>query len=243
MGSSLPSGFKQWLRDLRRPFDRAHAFRKLRDFHSSPRTLGDVVDHAIHFGTHGLFRVNSLQQRSEIMGLADEVAKLEPRIILEIGTANAGTLFIWSHCAKAKVISCDLLDKSAVRRFYEAFPPAESRCTVTMMSGDSHAPEFRKRVESELGGERVDFLFIDGDHTANGVAQDYRDYSGLVRPGGIIAFHDILESQPLPTNQVYHFWKKLKPLVKHKEFVNGPNQCGFGIGMIRVPGTGAPKVD
>lgn len=233
---------KQVFRDLRRPFDRADAFRKLRVFHASPRTLAEVVDHAIHFGTHGIFRVNSLQQRSEIMGLAEEVATLNPEVILEIGTANAGTLFIWSHCAKSKVISCDLLDKAAVRKFYEAFPPADSNCKVTMMSGDSHAPEFRKRVESELGGERVDFLFIDGDHTANGVAQDYRDYSGLVRPGGIIAFHDILENQPLPTNQVFHFWKKLKPLAEHREFVNAAGQCGFGIGMIRVPAAGAPSV-
>jgi predicted O-methyltransferase YrrM len=237
------SAFKKLSKDLRRPFDKAHAFRKLRKFHASPHTLTEVVDNAIRFGTHGIYRVNSLQQRSEIMSLADEVAKLAPQIILEIGTANAGTLFIWSHCAKSKVITCDLLDMSPVEAFYQAFPPTGSGCRVVPTSGDSHTPEFRKRIENELGGKQVDFLFIDGDHTLDGVAKDYRDYSGLVRPGGIIAFHDILESQPFPTNQVFHFWKKLKPLVEHKEFVNGPNQCGFGIGMIRVPDAGAPAVD
>ena len=81
----------------------------------------------------------------------------------------------------------------------------------------------------------VDFLFIDGDHTESGVAQDYNDYKGFVRPGGIIAFHDIIENQPLPDNLVYHFWKKVKSGLVTEEFVDDPKQCGFGIGIIRVP--------
>ena len=56
-----------------------------------------------------------------------------------------------------------------------------------------------------------------------------------MRPGGLIGFHDIVESQPLPTNQVYHLWKNVRKEAVTEEFVNDPKQCGFGIGIVRVP--------
>ena len=56
-----------------------------------------------------------------------------------------------------------------------------------------------------------------------------------MRPGGIIAFHDILENQPLPVNQVYHLWKVLRDELDTEEFVQDSEQCGYGIGIVRVP--------
>jgi hypothetical protein len=41
------------------------------------------------------------------------------------------------------------------------------------------------------GGWGCRSLFIDGDHTYEGVRRDFEMYSPLVRKGGIIAFHDI----------------------------------------------------
>ena len=80
--------------------------------------------------------------------------------------------------------------------------------------------------------------FIDGDHTEAGVTADCNDDKDFVRPGGLIAFHDIVEHQPLPTNQVFHLWKRLKTLAPVEEFINDPKQCGFGIGLLHVPATG-----
>ncbi len=36
----------------------------------------------------------------------------------------------------------------------------------------------------------IDLLFIDGDHTYQGVVQDIEDWTPRVKPGGIVAFHD-----------------------------------------------------
>ena len=36
----------------------------------------------------------------------------------------------------------------------------------------------------------VDFVFIDGDHTYQGLREDWEAWSGLVAPGGVIALHD-----------------------------------------------------
>ncbi len=36
----------------------------------------------------------------------------------------------------------------------------------------------------------IDFLFIDGDHSWNGIDRDWRDWSVHLAPGGIVALHD-----------------------------------------------------
>lgn len=221
-------------RKIRAPFNRRGALAELERFHSKQRSLSEVVDAAIKFPSKGLFRVESVQIRSEIMALTHAVAELKPKNILEIGTDRGGTLFIWSHLASKKVVSCDLRDSGVRRQLYESFPPPSSGCNVIHLSGDSHDPAFSKKVEAQFSGEQVDFLFIDGDHTENGVEQDYHDYKHMVRPGGLIAFHDIVEKQPVSSNQVYYFWKRLKLTVSCEEFVDSPDQTGFGIGLIKV---------
>jgi len=167
------------------------------------------------------------------------VQVIEPKIILEIGTASGGTCLIWPYIASWRVITCDLKDMSYQRPLFTRFPPPGSQCTVTLMSGNSHSPDFRADVARELNDTKVDFLFIDGDHTEDGVAADYMKYKEFVRPRGLIAFHDIVESQPLPTNQVNRLWKRLKPLAEVEEFVNDPSQRRFGIGLPHVPKQGA----
>jgi predicted O-methyltransferase YrrM len=77
----------------------------------------------------------------------------------------------------------------------------------------------------------LDYLFIDGDHTYDGVKQDFEMYSPMVRPGGIIVFHDIVE-HPSSTCKVDKFWAEVKQGRKHKEFVNDWKQGQYGIGVI-----------
>ena len=233
----MPGFFRNISRDLRAPLHRKRAFDLLAQLHSENLPLEGVVERAIKLGTNGWYRVRSLQVLSEITALAREVAALKPQVILEIGTARGGTSLIWAHIAEKKLITCDLLDKKGFGDLVRAFPPPGSQCEVSVLIGDSHSAEFLERVRKELDGEPVDFLFIDGDHTEAGVRQDYEFYSPLVRPGGLIAFHDIVDDQPLETNQVQNFWKKIKPGREIKEFVDNPQQCGFGIGVLKVPET------
>jgi predicted O-methyltransferase YrrM len=47
--------------------------------------------------------------------------------------------------------------------------------------------------------QQIDLLFIDGAHEYDAVLQDYEQWSPLVRPGGTIAFHDVvMEDNPDP---------------------------------------------
>jgi hypothetical protein len=57
--------------------------------------------------------------------------------------------------------------------------------------------------------DQVDLLFIDGDHTYEGVKADYDLYGPLVRRGGVLAFHDILHHDNYPELGVDRFWHSL----------------------------------
>lgn len=229
-------------RVLRQPFHARQAFRRLDEYHARPRRLEEVVDWAMNFGGSGYMRVKTLQIRSEILALARAVQSIAPRIILEIGTASGGTALIWSYLASERVITCDLKDMTYQAPLFTRFPPPGSRCQISLLTGDSHRADFKAQVERALGGAQVDFLFIDGDHSEQGVTADYRDYKGFVRPGGLIAFHDIVEKQPLPGNEVFRLWQRLKPLAETEAFIDNPAQCGFGIGLMHVPAQGAPDL-
>ena len=90
-----------------------------------------------------------------------------------------------------------------------------------------------KEVEKILNGRKVDFLFIDGDHTYEGVKKDFEMYASLVKQG-IIAFHDIAPGPKEYGGDVPDFWKEIKGNFPYKEIVQDWNQGGYGIGIIYV---------
>lgn len=231
----MPRLFKSISRRLRQPFNSLYGHHRLKEYHSKKRSLEEVIDWAMNFGGGGYMTVQTLQIPTEITQLSKAVQAINPEIIVEIGTARGGTLLIWSYLASKRVITCDLNDMSLQRPLFSQFPPPGSTCQVTLLSGNSHDANFKARLAQELNGKKADFMFIDGDHTESGVEADFNDYKEFVRPGGLIAFHDIVEKQPLPTNQVYHLWKRIKVGADVQEFVADPNQCGFGIGLLRIP--------
>lgn len=224
--------FRDTSRKLRAPINRYVAIKKLGKFHQIDRDISEIVDTGIDLGTHGLYKVNSVQKRSEILNLVEHVNELSPENVLEIGTYNGGTLFMWANITKNKVVTCDLRNPSHRSELYKEFAPGNSKCKVVALEGDSHSEEFIKRVHKEFENKKLDFLFIDGDHTEKGVEADFYNYKDMVRKGGIIAFHDILENQPVEGNQVYYFWEKIKENYNYEEFVDDSGQCGFGIGIL-----------
>lgn len=86
-----------------------------------------------------------------------------------------------------------------------------------------------------LAGRKADLLFIDGDHSYVGVRLDYELWKGLVRPGGYIAFRDILPHARSSVSEVDRLWAELRPNHKYWEFISDPQQGWAGIGVIQLP--------
>ena len=160
---------------------------------------------------------------------------------MEIGTADGGTLFMLSRVADpaALLVSLDLpggkfgggYPKWKTKLFREMRLPAQR---IELLRADSHEPGSLARVRELLGGRPLDLLFIDGDHTYAGVKQDFEMYGPLVRPGGLIGFHDINEHPDRSFGgDVPRFWEELKATRDVEEFIENPGQ-GYGIGVLRV---------
>lgn len=188
------------------------------------------------------YDIGMTQQQLEIRTLATLVRELRPRCILEIGTSRGGTFYIWTRLAEddATLISVDLppawtLDDPEEARKLALFNSFRlDRQSVHFVRRDSHLPETQNEVRSLLRGTPVDFLFIDGDHSYEGVKRDFLDYGPLVRPGGIIAFHDIVYHFAGLGGDVSRFWAEISQEHHGRALIADPQQDGFGIGVIRV---------
>jgi len=213
-----------------------YAFLKIKKL--SPNSLDDLVDFSFD-GAAGLIR--PLQVRNEISELLRILDEMKPKVVIEVGTAGGGTLFLFCHIATedATIISIDFPD----RRFgggyprwkiplYKAFSLPEQK--LYLLRADSHSQETLGKIKNILDGRKVDFVFIDGDHTYEGVKRDFEMYSPLLSSSGLLAFHDIVVHPEEVGCEVSKFWGEVTASTKYKHtlIVNDPKQTSCGIGIL-----------
>ncbi len=73
-----------------------------------------------------------------------------------------------------------------------------------------HVPQFSREAAQQLGrtfaadANYPELIFVDGDHTYQGVRQDILDYYPLLAPGGIMIFHDYLPAVDEANREAIH---------------------------------------
>lgn len=185
------------------------------------------------------------QLPGEIWPFAEWLWNRHPHNVLEIGVRHGGTSALWHGLCTGQVIGIDWNGADSLRDTQESrgkeLELAYDRYRFVL--GDSHLALTQYKVLHYLNHndcadyDRVDFIFIDGDHSYKGVRQDFYEYRHLLAAGGCIAFHDIVDT-PTTRNAgqgVFRFWNELKDRYPDnwKEFcVNG--EWG-GIGAIVLP--------
>ena len=182
------------------------------------------------------------QRGSELAQLLRLLRRTPLRVVVEIGSAAGGTMYAWCRASSraALIVSIDLPggefgggygeEGMAAMRGY-----ARSHQQVRFLREDSHAPETLEQLRTLLGGREVDFLMIDGDHTYAGVRSDFESFVPLVRPGGLVALHDIVPGPQANVGGVPEFWREIRDGFEHRELVESWEQGGYGIGVIRLP--------
>jgi len=185
----------------------------------------------------GTLEIPALQNTNEILPLLELVESENARAVVEIGSAQGGTLFMLARAAAADaiVVSIDLPwgewgSGYPVSRtpLYRSFARRQQRVELR---ADSHDPRTLERLRRVLRGRPIDVLFIDGDHTYEGVKRDFVMYTPLVRSGGIVALHDIAHKAD-PRVGVHRVWAEIKQGASEaQEFV--AEGSGKGIGVIR----------
>lgn len=186
----------------------------------------------------------------EFRALARLLEDRRPRTLLEIGTADGGTLFAHARLAhvQALIISIDLPEGPFGGGYpawrmplYRSF--AGPRQRLVLLRADSHDPATAAAIEKTLDGRRIDYAFIDGDHTRDGVRQDFELCLRFAAPDAIIAFHDIALPSPAwladmqispDDGAVHRFWHEVRHRYRHEEFIRDTGQEGYGIGVLHL---------
>jgi len=184
--------------------------------------------------------IGAIQKPVELSAFIELIRGLELKTVIEIGTAKGGVFYALCQLASvfAKLISIDLpggefgggyTAEDAIR--FKEF--GKSKQKLHFIRKDSHQEPTKIAVKKAMGEDKADLLFIDGDHTYEGVKSDFDMYSPLVRQGGLIAFHDICHHTTITSCKVDKLWNELKSQYEHWEFIDPRDISWGGIGVIR----------
>ena len=182
------------------------------------------------------------QKEPEILWLLDRLAEAPPKVVLEIGTDRGGTLFLWARVASPDAVLVTVDVRKMVGRLGRFSPFAlvrtsfaRERQRIELIDGMySHDQRTIDRVREALDDRPVDFLFIDADHSYEAVRRDFELYEPLVRPGGIVALHDVSPDTTSDTVGTAAFWAELKEGKGTDELIAG-GVPGYGIGVYSKP--------
>lgn len=172
-----------------------------------------------------------LQNEWEFKQLLKIYKDLRPENVLEIGSFYGGSLWHWANNGSltAKIVSVDLPIPAIDPRYAQYLKCKQlwESWNVKSITGNSTNGAIRKAVHHEFPDINVDFCFIDGGHDKETVRSDYFVYKTFVRPGGVIAMHDVIG---IPSVKVV--WEEVKKNHKYIEIYN-PKK-GWGIGVLYI---------
>lgn len=175
----------------------------------------------------------TLGERAAMEGL---LAQRKPRLAIEIGTAEGGSLRrIAAHAEE--VHSFDLVLPQV---------QLDDMPNVTLHTGDSHQllPEALQRFAEEE--RNVDFVLVDGDHSADGVRRDLDDLlSSPAVADTVIVMHDVTNEQVRSGLDAVRYAAYPKVAHVNLDFVSGymfrdpdhRHELWGGLGLVVVDST------
>lgn len=144
--------------------------------------LLEGVEHALHVGGTDLYGQSTVEENFALHSI---VSLLQPRHAVEIGLfrgQTALTINRASNAHPAHYTGIDI-DADAIAIVDAVLRQAGLGNHSELLRGDSAA------LVSQLGP--LDFAFIDGDHSWDGVVRDVVAVYNRLTPGGVLAMHDV----------------------------------------------------
>lgn len=111
--------------------------------------------------------------------------QLNPSIYLEVGCAHLATFGLYTSWLPKNGLAIGIDINKKIN--WDTFT---TNCPRLLLNGSTTQKEIIDQVKSFLGDRKIDYLFIDGDHNYPAVRSDWNTLAPLVRPGGLIMFHD-----------------------------------------------------
>lgn len=133
--------------------------------------------------------------------IADSINKKEVNYV-EIGCYAGGSACLMLQREKTNVISIDLGEPISEEVVLNNIKNHNiHKNNFNYIKGNSQVLETKERLKlimNEYESQKIDILFIDGDHSFNSIHNDFNLYEDLVSIGGYIVFDDYNDSQYSP---------------------------------------------
>jgi cephalosporin hydroxylase len=181
-----------------------------------------------------LYETHVAQDEAEITAFVELMQQEQVRSYLEIGARYGGSFWRIASSLRhgSRVVAVDFPNGMGGKP--DAIVALRA-CVVKLcrvgydaylIEGDSHKKKIVERVRA-LGP--YDCVFVDGDHTREGVTQDWKNYGPMAK---MVAFHDIACSNTQKPIRVLQFWEEIKTEHRHLEIKAHYTGRHNGIGVL-----------
>lgn len=162
-----------------------------------------------------------IQLPEDMVRTQEVIYRLKPDVIVETGIAHGGSLiFNAGLCrlmGKGRIVGVDIEIRPHNRQAIESH---ELFDLISMIEGDSVAPEVVGKVDELVGDAQTVLVILDSNHTKQHVLAELEAYHHLVTPGSYIVatdgvmqwVHDVPRGDPA--------WKEDNPSAAAHEFAN-----------------------
>ena len=132
-----------------------------------------------------------IQLPEDLLRIQEVIWRLKPDVIVETGVAHGGTVIFYASLCKVigrgRVIGVDIEIRPENRQAIEMHPLGN---LITLIEGDSTAPDIVGRVRAEIQPGETVLVLLDSCHTKLHVANELDVYSELVTSGSYIVATD-----------------------------------------------------
>ena len=171
--------------------------------------------------------IYTIQKENELYWLIDELIKNEVKTLLSIGLCDGGSEWHIARIYREKdfdieITGIDVLRRPGLKKNIQDIISTWKQ-SFRFIHGSSNSAE----VISQLG--RYDAVWIDGDHSYEGVKKDFE--LALNVANKMIAFHDIIDCDynRIKGTYVSKLWLEIKDSGYHTRELAGTNWGGIGI--------------
>lgn len=176
------------------------------------------------------------QKPDELRAFCELLREWNVRSYLEVGARYGDTFHeVGKHLEPgATMVALDMPNgpwgrNNSEEQLRSAVDDLRTKHNASVVFGDSRVPATIDLVYGRNEHKPFDVVFIDGDHSIEGVVLDWVNYGPM---GKIIAFHDIAPVTQKTIRKVHvpYLWRILKARYKYKEIHS--TSPGMGIGII-----------
>lgn len=163
-----------------------------------------------------------IQLPEDMIRMQEMIYKVKPDVIIETGVAHGGSLIYYASLFKAmgkkgRVVGVDIEIRPHNRQAIEAH---EMYPAITLVEGNSVAPEIIQKVTKEIRPEEKVLVILDSCHSREHVLKELRAYASVVTKDSYIVATDGIMRDLSDVPRGKESWKTDNPVSAVQDFLS-----------------------